>query len=95
MAHGTTASLVICAREGCHIILRSNTNDTVSAQLETITKQLSSMVSDSASVVSAITTGGCQACGNSGHLTHECTNFMNVDSSVSEVNYAQNQGPFS
>ena len=76
------------------VILRPNTNDSVSAQLEAITKQLSSMMSDNASVVSAITTGGCQACGNSGHQTHECTNFMNVETSVSEVNYAQNQGPF-
>ncbi|XP_071683508.1 uncharacterized protein [Lolium perenne] len=64
--------------------------DSVAAQLEAITKQLSSIRSDSSSVVSAVQSiGNCQACGNAGHQTHECMSFASGDPIVSKVAYTQ------
>jgi hypothetical protein len=71
---------------GIHKVTHS---DAVASQLEVITKQLSSIMSDSSSNVSAVQAIGiCQTCGNSGHQTHECMSFAVVDPLVSEVAYA-------
>ena len=37
----------------------------------------------------------CPICGNEGHLSQDCTLFATSDNQLVEVNYTQNQGPFS
>lgn len=77
--------------------LLTNPQHAIAAQVEIYAKQLTEMVNNgsSPSNVSAVqSSAACLACGIPGHQTHECTTYLSK-SSMSEVNYAQNQSPYS
>ena len=68
------------------------------AKLDSLTTQISQLMQEKNSKaimpvnqVSAT----CLICGNEGHSPQECTLFVPTDNQLAEVNYTQNQGPFS
>jgi hypothetical protein len=80
---------------GIHAI---SSADLVAAQVEILNKQMASILSErSATSVASVqfAQAMCDVCGVQGHTNGECTYYSAVGPSVSEVSYAQGQGPFS
>jgi hypothetical protein len=72
--------------------------EAVVAQVEIMNRKMASILSERSSVSLAsvqMTKPTCDVCGSPGHMNGECTYYAAVGPSVSEVNYAQGQGPFS
>ena len=72
--------------------------DAVASQVEKFTKQLTQMMTEGSSneIVSAVqVTSSCQVCGDDRHGSHECPVYARQESQIAEVNYTQNQGPYS
>jgi hypothetical protein len=82
-------------QQGVHQL---SSNDAVAAHVERFTKQMTQMITEgkSCDVVSAVqSTNICQICGELGHTAQGCGVLLGAGSQIQEVNYAQNQGPYS
>jgi hypothetical protein len=71
-------------------------SDSLAAQVEVLNKQMARLLSQgkSSSIAAVQDTQGCQISGQTGHQIEECSVFT-VDQTTAEVNYSQNQGPYS
>lgn len=77
-----------------------NSQDALAAQVEILNKTIAQLQvnmshGNTSSVSSVQSSPVCTICGVHGHLQGECLVYTKSEASVSEVNYAQNQGPFS
>ena len=70
----------------------------VAAKLESLQRQITQLMTErngSAIVASTSSSHSCLICGDFGHLPQECILYAGSENQISEVNYAQNQGPYS
>ena len=79
-----------------------STTDAVAAQVEVLNRQMAAVLANQNVQTQRNNSGNgqnchmiCQICGIQGHSPTECGIFSQQDNHVSEVNYAQNNGPFS
>jgi hypothetical protein len=68
----------------------------LATQVEVLNRQMAKILShgSSSSIAAVQDTQGCQVYGQNGHQTEECLVFA-VEQTATEVNYAQNPGPYS
>jgi hypothetical protein len=80
----------------CPRLHQLSASDNIASRVEMLNKQMAKLLSaSSSSSVHAIQgSEACQVCGQEDHTTIHCSVFSNQHD-IAEVNYAQNQGPFS
>jgi hypothetical protein len=71
-------------------------SDNIASQVEMLNRQMAKLLlaSSSSSVHAIQGSEACQVCGQEDHTTIQCSVFSNQQDTT-EVNYAQNQGPYS
>ena len=80
------------------VIMQHGSPEALEAKLDSLTSQISQLMLErngKALVPVSAVSVPCQICGIEGHSPQECPYFIASESQVAEVNYTQNQGPFS
>lgn len=75
-----------------------NANDEIALQVEVLNKQMASILGtqgNSSNQVNSCSSDVCQICGITGHTTLQCEFSVKNTDPISEVNYAQNNSPYS
>ena len=80
------------------VIMQHGSLEAIKAKLDSLTSQISQLMLEKngkALVPVSAVSVPCQICGIDGHSPQECPYFIASETQVAEVNYTQNQGPFS
>ena len=80
------------------VVMQHGSPQALEAKLDSLTSQISQLMLEKngkALVPVSAVLAPCQICGIEGHSPQECPYFSAGETQVAEVNYTQNQGPFS